>query len=306
MPKHFLHLSDYTSDELWDLLKLAKELKTKFKNKETYKPFDGKSLAMIFAKPSARTRVSFETGFEWMGGHALFLGPNDIGIGKRESVADIARVLSRFNDIIMARLFDHKHILELAEFADIPVINGLTDFNHPCQIIADIFTVTEHKENIENLKISYVGDGNNIVHSWLELAMITPINFTIICPETFKPDMDLFNKVKDIGLSNIEISHDPFEGIKNSDVVYTDVWASMGQKEEAEQRRKAFKNFQVNSNLMNHANADAIFMHCLPAERGVEVTDSVCDSKNSVIFDQAENRMHAQNAIVLKLMGVNL
>ena len=306
MPKHFLHLSDYTSDELWDLLKLAKELKTKFKNKETYKPFDGKSLAMIFAKPSARTRVSFETGFEWMGGHALFLGPNDIGIGKRESVADIARVLSRFNDIIMARLFDHKHILELAEFASIPVINGLTDFNHPCQIIADIFTVTEHKENIENLKISYVGDGNNIVHSWLELAMITPINFTIICPETFKPDMDLFNKVKDIGLSNVEIAHDPFDGIKNSDVVYTDVWASMGQKEEAEQRRKAFKNFQVNSNLMSHANSDAIFMHCLPAERGVEVTDSVCDSSNSVIFDQAENRMHAQNAIVLKLMGVNL
>ena len=306
MNNSFLHVNDLTKNEFEQIMNSSKIIKNKFKNDEKFHPLFNKTMAMIFAKPSARTRISFETGFFRLGGHALFLGPNDIGIGKRESVADIARVLSRFNDIIMARLFDHKHILELAEFASIPVINGLTDFNHPCQIIADIFTVTEHKENIENLKISYVGDGNNIVHSWLELAMITPINFTIICPETFKPDMNLFNKVKDIGLSNVEIAHDPFDGIKNSDVVYTDVWASMGQKEEAEQRRKAFKNFQVNSNLMSHANSDAIFMHCLPAERGVEVTDSVCDSSNSVIFDQAENRMHAQNAIVLKLMGVNL
>tara|TARA_B100000401_G_scaffold26514_1_gene15895 strand:- start:97 stop:912 length:816 start_codon:yes stop_codon:yes gene_type:complete len=266
-------------------------------------PMSNKSMAMIFAKPSARTRVSFETGFFKLGGHALYLGPNDIGIGKRESVADIAKVLSRFNDVIMARLFDHKHIIELAENASVPVINGLTDFNHPCQIMADIFTVIEHKEETQNLKISYVGDGNNIVHSWLELAMIIPLNFNIICPENFKPDMDLVEKVEDIGISNISISHNPHDGIKNSDVVYTDVWASMGQKEEAEKRRAAFKDFQVNSALMASAKNDAIFMHCLPAERGVEVTDSVCDSKNSVIFDQAENRMHAQNAIILALMN---
>tara|TARA_B000000441_G_C21560938_1_gene242913 strand:- start:164 stop:685 length:522 start_codon:yes stop_codon:yes gene_type:complete len=169
--------------------------------------------------------------------------------------------------------------------------------------MADIFTVIEHKEETQNLKISYVGDGNNIVHSWLELAMIIPLNFNIICPENFKPDMDLVEKVEDIGISNISISHDPHDGIKNSDVVYTDVWASMGQKEEAEKRRAAFKDFQVNSALMASAKNDAIFMHCLPAERGVEVTDSVCDSKNSVIFDQAENRMHAQNAIILALMN---
>ena len=306
MDKDFLHVNDLNKMEFEEIMQNAKTVKSKFKNNEPFAPLSNKTMAMIFAKPSARTRISFETGFYRLGGHALFLGPNDIGIGKRESVADIARVLSRFNDIIMARLFDHNHILGLARYADVPVINGLTDFNHPCQIIADIFTVIEKKGKIDNLKISYIGDGNNIVHSWLELAMVTPINFTIICPESFKPDMDLFNKVQRGSLSSVEISHDPFSGIKGSDVVYTDVWASMGQKEEAEKRRKVFKDFQVNGNLMKMADSDALFMHCLPAERGVEVTDEVCDSPNSVIFDQAENRMHAQNAIVLKLMGVSL
>jgi len=302
MIKDFLHVNDLSKDQFYNMMDLSGWIKSNIHDKN-YMPMSNKSMAMIFAKPSARTRVSFETGFFKLGGHALYLGPNDIGIGKRESVADIAKVLSRFNDVIMARLFDHKHIIELAENASVPVINGLTDFNHPCQIMADIFTVIEHKEETQNLKISYVGDGNNIVHSWLELAMIIPLNFNIICPENFKPDMDLVEKVEDIGISNISISHNPHDGIKNSDVVYTDVWASMGQKEEAEKRRAAFKDFQVNSALMASAKNDAIFMHCLPAERGVEVTDSVCDSKNSVIFDQAENRMHAQNAIILALMN---
>ena len=302
MIKDFLHVNDLTKDQFYNLMDLSSWIKSNIHDKN-YMPMANKSMAMIFAKPSARTRVSFETGFFKLGGHALYLGPNDIGIGKRESVADVARVLSRFNDVIMARLFDHKHIVELAENATVPVINGLTDFNHPCQIMADIFTVIEHKKETQNLKISYVGDGNNIVHSWLELAMIIPLNFNIICPENFKPDMDLVEKVEDIGISNISISHNPHDGIKNSDVVYTDVWASMGQKEEAAKRRAAFKDFQVNSALMASAKNDAIFMHCLPAERGVEVTDSVCDSINSVIFDQAENRMHAQNAIILALMN---
>ena len=301
MIKDFLHVNDLSKDQFHNLMDLSSWIKSNIHDKN-YMPMANKSMAMIFAKPSARTRVSFETGFFKLGGHALYLGPNDIGIGKRESVADVARVLSRFNDIIMARLFDHNHIVELAENATVPVINGLTDFNHPCQIMADIFTVIEHKEETQNLKISYVGDGNNIVHSWLELAMIIPLNFNIICPENFKPDMGLIEKVENIGISNISISHEPHDGIKNSDVVYTDVWASMGQKEEAEKRRVAFKDFQVNSALMARAKNDAIFMHCLPAERGVEVTDSVCDSQNSVIFDQAENRMHAQNAIILALM----
>ena len=304
MKKDFLHVNDLTHSEFNEIIEISKWIKNEFKQQSLFSPLKNKTMAMIFAKPSARTRISFETGFFRLGGHALFLGPNDIGVGKRESVADIARVLSKFNDIIMARLFDHKHVLELAKYASVPVINGLTDYNHPCQIIADIFTIIEKKGSLDNIKISYIGDGNNIVHSWLELCTILPLNFTIICPETFKPDMDLYQSVKDKGLSNIEICHDPFLGIKESDVVYTDVWSSMGQKDEADKRKRIFQKYQVNTQLMQEAKSDAIFMHCLPAERGVEVTDAVCDSPNSVIFDQAENRMHAQNAIILKLMKI--
>ena len=303
MNKDFLHISDLTSDEIFELLDKSKWIKTKFKNKENYLPFDRKTMAMIFAKPSARTRVSFETGFYRLGGHALFLGPNDIGIGKRESTKDIARVLSRFNDIIMARLFDHQHILDLAKYATVPVINGLTDFNHPCQIMADIFSILEKRGNLDNLKITYIGDGNNIVHSWLMLAMRIPFHFTVACPEGFEPDMELVKKTRDIGLSTIEISHDPHTAVKDSDVVYTDVWASMGQKEETQKRRDLFSKFQINDDLMKATGRNTYFMHCLPAERGVEVTDLVCDASYSIIFDQAENRMHAQNAIMLSLMN---
>ncbi len=301
MPKHFLHLSDYTSDELWELLHLAKELKTKFHNKENYKPFKNCSLAMIFAKPSARTRVSFETGFEWMGGHALFLGPSDIGIGKREAIKDISRLFSRYNDMIMARLFEHKHILELAEYSDIPVINGLTDYNHPCQILADIMTIWEHKGNIENLKITYIGDGNNIVHSWLQLACNFPMHFVCCSPSGFEPDSKTSQMVNDANISTYELSHDPNSAVDGADIIYTDVWASMGQKEEAEEREKIFSDYQVNGNLMNRTGKDTLFMHCLPAERGREVTDEVIESKHSIVFDEAENRMHAQNSIMVYL-----
>ena len=302
MSKNFLHISDLNANQIYSILDKSKWIKQKFKNNEDYIPFKGKTLAMIFAKPSARTRVSFETGFYRLGGHALFLGPNDIGVGKRESTEDIARVLSRFNDIIMARLFDHQHILDLAEFASVPVINGLTDFNHPCQIMADIFTILEARGNLDNLKVTYVGDGNNIVHSWLMLAMRIPFHFSIACPEGFEPDKELVKKAQ--GLSTIEVLHDPHLAVKDSDVVYTDVWASMGQKEEAEERRRLFSKFQVNDNLMSSTGKNTFFMHCLPAERGVEVTDSVCDASYSIIFDQAENRMHAQNAIMLDLMNI--
>ena len=302
MNKDFLHISDLTADEILELLDKSRWIKDKFKNRENYLPFDRKTMAMIFAKPSARTRVSFETGFYRLGGHALFLGPNDIGIGKRESTEDIARVLSRFNDIIMARLFDHQHILDLAKHASVPVINGLTDFNHPCQIMADIFTVLEHRGNLDNLKVTYVGDGNNIVHSWLMLAMRIPMHFVVACPEGFEPDKELVKKAQAEGLSTIEVLHDPHEAVKDTDVIYTDVWASMGQKEEAEERRRLFSKFQVNDQLMDSTGKDTYFMHCLPAERGIEVTDSVCDAPYSIIFDQAENRMHAQNAIMLSLM----
>ncbi len=302
MNKNFIHISDLTSDEIFEILDRSKWIKSQFKQNANYKPFAGKTLAMIFAKPSARTRVSFETGFYRLGGHALYLGPNDIGIGKRESTADIARVLSRFNDMIMARLFNHQDIIDLGDYASVPVVNGLTDFNHPCQIMADIFTVLEHKGNLDNLKISYVGDGNNIVHSWLMLAQKIPFHFSIACPDGFEPNQDLVKKVEDGGLSTVEVVHDPFQSVKDADVVYTDVWASMGQKEEADERRKLFSKFQINDQLMQATNKNTYFMHCLPAERGIEVTDSVCDADYSIIFDQAENRMHAQNAIMLKLM----
>ena len=301
--KDFLHINDLSSEQIHEIFEKAKWIKNKFKNKESYYPFKDSTLAMIFAKPSARTRVSFETGYYRLGGHALYLGPNDIGIGKRESVADIARVLSRFNDMIMARLFDHQHIIDLAKHASVPVVNGLTDHNHPCQIMADAFTIIEHLGQIENKSIAYVGDGNNIVHSWLYLAMRIPIKFTVVCPEGYKPDMDLVDRANQSGISEINISHDPREGVKGADVIYTDVWASMGQKEEAEQRRKIFEPFQVNQEMISATGEKTLFMHCLPAERGVEVTDEVCDADYSIIFDQAENRMHAQNAIMLYLTG---
>ena len=301
MSKHFLHLTDYTTHEIWELLHLAKELKIKFHNKEDYKPFKDRSLAMIFAKPSARTRVSFETGFEWMGGHALFLGPNDIGIGKREAIKDISRLFSRYNDMVMARLFDHEHILELAEYSDIPVINGLTDYNHPCQILADIMTVWEHRGNLENLKITYLGDGNNIVHSWLQLACRLPLHFVCCNPSGFDPDQKTVQMVNDSKISTFESSHDPLTAVMGSDVIYTDVWASMGQKEEAKEREKIFADYQVNMKLLESTGKETLFMHCLPAERGREVSDEVMESKNSIVFDEAENRMHAQNAVMVYL-----
>ena len=301
MPKHFLHLSDYTNEQIWEILHLAKELKAKFHKKESYKPFKDQSLAMIFDKPSARTRVSFETGFEWMGGHALFLGPNDIGIGKREAIKDISRLFSRYNDVVMARLFDHDHILELAKYSDIPVINGLTDYNHPCQIMADVMTIWEHRKNLDNLKITYMGDGNNIVHSWLQMATRIPMHFVCCSPSGFEPDQKTVKMIEDSGISTYELSHNPTDAVEGADVIYTDVWASMGQKDEAAERQKVFSDYQVNDSLMDKTGKETLFMHCLPAERGREVTDSVMESEFSIVFDEAENRMHAQNAIMVYL-----
>tara|TARA_B100001250_G_scaffold390833_1_gene391151 strand:+ start:117 stop:1031 length:915 start_codon:yes stop_codon:yes gene_type:complete len=302
MKKDFIHVTDFDQKEIYEFLDFAIDLKKRVNNND-YKPFSGKSLAMIFAKPSARTRVSFETGFYRLGGHALYLGPNDIGIGKREAVKDIARVLSRYNDIIMARLFDHKHIIELGQNSSVPVINGLTDYNHPCQIMADILTVYEHRKNIDSIKIVYVGDGNNIVHSWLRLSSIIPLHFTCLCPEGYEPDQETVRLAKESSISTIEITHDTINGVNGADVIYTDVWASMGQKDEAESRSNIFSNFQVNSKMMESTNKDTLFMHCLPAERGREVTDEVMESSNSIVFDQAENRMHAQNALMVKILN---
>ncbi len=303
MKHDFLHINDYSADVINELITTAKTVKRRFHQKESFEPFDGMSLAMIFAKPSARTRISFETGFHWLGGHALYLGANDIQIGKREAIKDIARVVSRYNDLIMARLFDHQHIVELARFADVPVINGLTDYNHPCQIMADIFTIHEQLERCEDFKIVYVGDGNNIVHSWLNLASRLGFHFVCACPEGYTPDADTVTAARSTGLSTIDISHDPQSAVKDADVIYTDVWASMGQKEEIVEREKRFQPFQVNSALMTATGKETLFLHCLPAERGREVTDSVMESTNAKVFDQAENRMHMQNAIMLMVTG---
>ena len=303
MKRDFIHVDDLTRDEIHQVLDLAREVKGKFKRRETFHPFANQSLAMIFAKPSARTRLSFETGFTRMGGHAIYLSPQDIEIGKREAVKDVARVISRYNDLIMARLFDHAHIRELAAYATVPVINALTDYNHPCQIMADVFTVQEARGHLDNLKIVYVGDGNNIVHSWLRLAARLPLHFVCACPPAYQPEAATLQLAREAGLSTIEISHDPMAAVQNADVVYTDVWASMGQKHEMEERKKHFQGFQVDSRLMAAARKGALFMHCLPAMRGLEVSDEVMESPASIVFTEAENRMHVQNAIMLFLTG---
>ncbi len=303
MPKHFIHITDLTTDEVIDLLKLAKRTKARLKAREDYYPFQSLTLAMLFAKPSARTRISFDTGFYRLGGHALYLGPDTVNIGKREVVKDVARVVSCYNDIIMARLFDHQHILELAEYATVPVVNGLTDYNHPCQIMADILTIQERLGRVDNFKLAYVGDGNNVVHSWLQLAARLPFNLALACPEGYRPDPDTVTLAQQAGLSEITINSDPFAAVVDADFIYTDVWASMGQKDEAEERRERFKGFQVTAKLMAATGKESWFLHCLPAERGWEVSDEVMEAPYSIVFDQAENRMHAQNAIMLRLLG---
>jgi len=303
MKRDFLHINDYSAEVINSLVATATTVKKRFHQKETFEPFDGMSLAMIFAKPSVRTRISFETGFHWMGGHALYLGANDIQVGKREAIKDISRVISRYNDLIMARLFDHQHIVELAHYADVPVINGLTDYNHPCQIMADIFTIQEQLGRVENFKLVYVGDGNNIVHSWLNLAQRLKFHFVCACPKGYTPDVKTLAAAQDAGRSLVEISHDPQSAVKDADVVYTDVWASMGQKEERAEREKQFQPFQVNSELLAATGKKSLFLHCLPAERGREVTDAVMESAGAKVFDQAENRMHMQNALMLMVTG---
>ena len=303
MKKDFLHVDDWSSDEILSVLDLAAEVKVKLKRREPFRPFKDYSLAMIFAKPSARTRVSFETGFFRLGGHALYLGPNDIDLGKREPAKDVARVLSGYNDMIMARLFEHAHILELAQHASVPVVNGLTDYNHPCQIMADIFTILESRGNLDNLKIAYIGDGNNIVHSWLRLASRLPMHFACACPPAYMPDAATVELARNAGVSRIEIVHDVRQAARDADVIYTDVWASMGKKHELEERKLHFNGYTVTGELMALAKPGAYFMHCLPAQRGLEVSDEVMESRASIIFPQAENRMHAQNAIMLKLAG---
>lgn len=302
--RHFLHVDDFTTLEIEQVLQTAGALKSQdMLNDPSYKPLNGKAMSMVFAKPSSRTRVSFETAMYKAGGHALCLGP-EVGVNTREAAKDVSRVLSGMTDMIMARLFAHEDIVEVAEKASVPVINGLTDYNHPCQTIADALTIIECRGSMEGAKVVYVGDGNNIVHSWLELAARVGFEFVCCCPEGYLPDMRLFEAVRATGVSDVSISHDPLQAVQGADFVYTDVWASMGRKEEAAERERAFQGFQVTGDLMRRTNKGK-FLHCLPAERGRECTDEVMESDYSVVFQQAENRMHAQIAIMLKCMGVD-
>jgi len=289
--KHCIKVDDFSKNEILDLFELAAELKSKYRSKESYQPFKDHSMAMIFAKR-----------FAWMGGHAIYLAPQDIGLGTRESAGDLAQLFSRYNDMIMARVYSHNDMLEFEKHATVPVVNGLTDYNHPCQILTDMFTIWEQKkDNLSDLKIVYVGDGNNIVNSWIRLASVLPFEFTCVCPEGYEPDAETISYANSKNISSINILHDPIQGVKDADVIYTDVWASMGQKEEVDERVKIFSPLQVNNDLIQHAKNDYMFMHCLPAERGREVTDQVIDSQNSIVFEQAENRLHTQNAIMVTL-----
>jgi len=300
---HFISIADYSKEEIEQLFSLTKDLKEKTKKGQEHHLCKGLTMSMVFAKPSARTRISFETGMYQLGGYALFLSPNDIGIGKRESISDISRVLSRYNDIIMARLFDHQHIIELAEYSGVPVINGLTDYNHPCQIMADMYTILEHRGHLDDLKITYLGDGNNVANSWINLASKLPFTLNVCSPSGYEPDNDTLLNAKESGISTVQVLSNPAEAVKDADVVYTDVWASMGQESEAKKRNEIFKSYQVNEKLMSLAKKDAKVMHCLPAHRGSEITDEVIDGPQSIVFDEAENRMHVQKAIIVKLLG---
>jgi len=301
MTRNFLQITDLTTDEIHELFDLSARLKRETKAGKEHHLLKGKSLAMIFQKPSARTRVSFETGMWQLGGCALYLGPSDIGLGKREVVKDLAQLFSRYNDLIMARVFDHDHILELGKYASVPVINGLTDYNHPCQVMADIYTILEYRGHLNHLKVVFIGDGNNVANSWLNLAQRLSFELVIVCPEGYEPDSNTFEASNSAGLSQVSISHDGKEVVRDADIIYTDIWASMGQESEAGKRKNIFKPFQVNLDLMNVAGEKAYFMHCLPAHRGDEVTDDVIDGPQSIVFDQAENRLHMQKAIMVFL-----
>lgn len=303
--RDFLDLDDFTGEELRYLIDYAIELKRKQKAGEVYHPLKGKTLGMIFEKSSTRTRVSFEVGMYQLGGQALFLSRNDIQMGRGEIIADTAQVLARYLDGIMIRTFAHSTLLDLAQYSSVPVINALTDWSHPCQVMADYQTVLEHKGKLEGLKVAFIGDGNNMVHSLMMGAAKLGMHFAVASPDGYLPDQENTRRSQEVAAASggsILVTGDPKEAIAGADIVYTDVWASMGFEEEQKVREKAFANYQVNEDLVKYANPDYLFLHCLPAHRGEEVSAGVIDGPNSVIFDEAENRLHAQKAIMAAIM----
>ncbi|UCH59009.1 MAG: ornithine carbamoyltransferase [Anaerolineales bacterium] len=304
--KDFIAIEDYSSSEIQELLDLAENLKNEWKLQGNRQILANKTLAMIFQKPSLRTRISFDMAMRHLGGDALYLSPAEIGLGKRESIADIARVMSGYVDALMARVFEHEHILELARWSSIPVINGLSDYNHPCQALADALTIQEKFGTLKGLNVAYVGDGNNVAVSLLHICAKLGANFAIANPEGFDLNERALNSGKKIAQATgclVTILRDPHQAVQNAQVIYTDTWTSMGQEDEARIREKVFPPYQVNAKLVSEADSDVIVMHCLPAHRGHELTDDVADGSHSVIFQQAHNRMHAQKAILARLLG---
>ncbi len=299
--KHLLKLGDLTSEEIFELLELAEKLKYEQKNNIPQNYLKGKTLGMIFEKSSTRTRVSFEVGMHQLGGYPLFLSSNDLQIGRGEPVNDTARVLSRMIDGIMIRTYEQQEVEDLAKYGSIPVINGLTDYAHPCQVLADLLTIKEHKGKLEGLKICFVGDGNNMANSIIVGCIKAGMKVAIACPSTNQPDSDIMAWANETG--NLLVTDDILLAAKDSDVLYTDVWASMGQEAEAEERKKIFKGYQINDELMSVAKPDAMVLHCLPAHREEEITAKVFEEHADEIFDEAENRLHAQKAVLVKLLG---
>ncbi len=306
--RDFLAIADFSAEELWRMLRRAMDLKRQWQQHGMNPPLlAGKSLGMVFQKPSLRTRVSFEMAMQHLGGYAFYLGPQEIGLGKREAISDVARVLAGYVDAIMARVFDHEHVLELARWADVPVINGLSDYNHPCQAMADMLTMYEHFGRLEGLRITFVGDGNNVAVSLMHAAAKLGAHFTWVGPQGYEPPADAVAQARtfaEASGSTITLLHDPAEAVADADVIYTDTWVSMGQEEEAQKRMRVFPPYQVNAALLAKARPTAIVMHCLPAHRGYEITDEVMDGPQSVVFQQAHNRLHAQKGILVEVFGV--
>jgi ornithine carbamoyltransferase len=303
--RHLVCLHDFTAEEILQILDRADELKRSYREGKAEQLLTGKTLAMIFQKPSLRTRVSFEAGMHRYGGHAIYLGPSDIQLGKRESTPDIARNLSRYSDAIMARTFAHADVVGLAENASVPVINGLSDLLHPCQILADLQTVREKKGDFQGRKLTFLGDGNNVAHSLLYGCAKLGMHVSLAVPEGYEPNPDVFKQAQEGARetgADLQVTHDLKEALKGSCVVYTDVWASMGQEEEKKIREKAMLPYQLNQKALSLAEPDAVVLHCLPAHRGEEITDEVIDGPQSVVFDQAENRLHAQMSVLTQVI----
>ena len=298
--KDFLRLSDISKDEGLEIIERAKDLKIRLKNEIKYQPMSGKTLAMIFEKPSTRTRISFETGIYQLGGYPIYLNSGDIQLSRGESVADTARVLSRFVNMVMIRAFSQDMVDEFADESTVPVINGLTDLTHPCQVMSDLFSIAELRGwHFDDLAVTYVGDGNNLTNSWITAAVTFGFTLTISCPEELMPDGEILSLGMEKSEGKIKIEKDPMVGVANAEVVYTDTWMSMGDAPDIKERKlDLLKPYQINEELLDYAPKDAVVMHCLPAHRGEEITDEVMDGKHSIVYDQAENRLHVQKAIM--------